>query len=59
MRVDDTYSALYAAQEDVFFKLGKGDKNNMTETVYKMNKKEKDLLDNFMFVRNNGSSYIN
>lgn len=55
MRVDTTYSAQYAAFEDQFIKIGKGDGNGeLKETIYRMDKQEKVLLDNFMYVRNNG-----
>jgi len=41
--------------EDVFIKIGQGKGNGeMTETIYRMEKQEKTLLDNFMYVRNNG-----
>lgn len=54
-RVDDSYSALYAAHEDIFISIAEGkDQGNLSETIYKMDKKEKNLLDNFLFVRNNG-----
>jgi hypothetical protein len=54
-RVDTTYSAQYAAFEDQFIKIGKGDSNGeLKETIYRMDKQEKVLLDNFMYVRNNG-----
>ena len=54
-RVDDSYSALYAAHEDVFVSIAEGkSKDSLSESVYKMNKKEKDLLENFLYVRNNG-----
>lgn len=54
-RVDVNYSALYAAHEDTFIKISEGkDKTCLHDSIYKMNKKEKDLLDNFMYVRNNG-----
>ena len=54
-RVDDSYSALYAAHEDTFISIGQGkDQGNLQETIYKMDKKEKVLLDNFLYVRNNG-----
>lgn len=54
-RVDDSYSALYAAHEDIFISIAEGKgQGNLTETIYKMDKKEKTLLDNFLFVRNNG-----
>lgn len=54
-RVDDSYSALYAAHEDVFISIAEGkNQGDLTETIYKMDKKEKVLLDNFLYVRNNG-----
>lgn len=55
MRVDVDYSALYAAQEEQFISIAEGkDQGHLTETIYKMDKKEKELLDNFLYVRNNG-----
>lgn len=54
-RVDDSYSALYAAHEDKFISIAEGkNQGDLTETIYKMDKKEKVLLDNFLYVRNNG-----
>lgn len=54
-RVDESWSSLYAAHEDVFVNIAKGEGNGrVAEVTYKMNKKEKDLLDNFMYVRANG-----
>ncbi len=54
-RNDISYSALYAAHEDVFIRIGEGkDKNSLKEVTYKMDKKEKELLDNFMTSRNQG-----
>ena len=54
-RVDDSYSALYAAHEDVFINIAEGkDAGSLKEVLYKMDKKEKVLLDNFLYVRNNG-----
>lgn len=54
-RNDDSWSALYAAHEDVFISIGKGEgQGKLKETIYKMEKKEKVLLDNFLFARNNG-----
>ena len=51
-RVDTTYSAQYAAFEDQFIKIGKGENNGeLKETIYRMDKQEKVLLDNFMYVR--------
>ena len=53
-RNDISFSAQYAAMEDIFISIGKGDGNgNMKETIFKMNKKEKDVLDSFLFARNN------
>lgn len=54
-RVDTTYSAQYAAFEDQFVKIAKGEGDGkMSETIYRMDKQEKNLLDNFMIVRNQG-----
>lgn len=54
-RVDDTYSALYKAMENVFISIGKGEGNGkMSEKIYKMDTVEKNLLQNFLYVRNNG-----
>lgn len=54
-RNDISWSALYAAHEDVFIKIGEGkDKNSLKEVTYKMNKKEKELMENFLTSRNQG-----
>lgn len=54
-RNDDSYSSLYAAHEDTFIKIGKGDGNGqLKETIYKMDKVEKNLLQNFLQSRNQG-----
>lgn len=54
-RVDETYSSLYAAMEDVFVNISQGKGNGaVQETIFKMDKKEKVLLDNFLYVKNNG-----
>lgn len=54
-RCDDSYSALYAAHEDQFIAIGEGKgQGDLTETIYKMTKKERNLLENFLWVRNNG-----
>lgn len=54
-RNDISYSALYAAQEDVFVKIAEGkNKNDVKETIYKMDKTQKTLLDNFLTARNQG-----
>lgn len=52
-RNDITYSSLYAMMEDVYIDLGKNKgKGSSTETLYTMEKKEKELLDNFLRARN-------
>ena len=54
-RVDDSYSALFKPLENTFISIGKGDGNGqMSETTYKMDTVEKNLLRNFLEVRNNG-----
>lgn len=50
-RADADMSAQYAAMEDVFIQIGKGQKD---DPVYKMNSIEKDCFDTFMMQRNNG-----
>ena len=41
--------------ENTFISLGKGEGNgNLKETIYKMDTTEKNLLKNFLEVRNNG-----
>lgn len=53
-RNDITFSAQFAMLEDVFMDLAynKG-QGKQTETVFKMKKKEKELLENFLYARNN------
>jgi hypothetical protein len=54
-RNDASFSSLYAALEDVFIRIAEGkDQGSMTERIYKMNKIEKDLVENFMYSRNTG-----
>ena len=54
-RVDAAYSALYAAHEDTFISIGQGkDNGKLSETIYRLDKKEKALMESFMYVRNNG-----
>lgn len=54
-RVDDTYTALYKAHEDVFIQIGEGKGNGkLEEKLYRMDKVESNLLKNFLHVRNNG-----
>ena len=52
---DDSYTALYKPMEQTFIKIGQGDGNgDMKEIIYKMDTTEKNLLKNFLEVRNNG-----
>lgn len=52
-RVDASYSALYAAQEDVFIKIAEGkNQGDMSETIYRMDTVQKNLLENFLTARN-------
>lgn len=54
-RCDDSFSSLYAAHEDTFISIGQGKGNGeLSETIYRLDKKEKALMDSFMYVRNNG-----
>jgi hypothetical protein len=54
-RNDASFSSLYGALEDVFISIAEGkDQGCLTERIYKMNKIEKDLVENFMYSRNNG-----
>lgn len=54
-RNDISFSSLFALTEEVFIDLGKNKgKGTSTETLYKMKKKEYELLENFLYVRNNG-----
>ena len=52
-RFDASYSAQYAALEDVFVKVAEGKgQGDMTETIYKMDKVQKNLLETFLVGRN-------
>ena len=52
-RNDASYSAQYAAFENKFIKIAKGEgEGNMKETIYKMDTLQKNLLDNFLTARN-------
>lgn len=54
-RADASYSALYAAMEDVFIKIGKDDKNGkISENIYRMDTVQKNLLETFLTMRNQG-----
>ena len=55
-RNDISYSSRFEALEDQFVKIAKGDSNGeLKEQIFKLNKKEKDLFDNFQTVKNNHS----
>lgn len=55
MRCDDSYTSLYKAHEKTFISIGEGkDKGSLKETIYKMDDLEKNLLKNFLEVRNQG-----
>lgn len=54
-RCDDSYTSLYKAHEQTFISIGKGEGNGkLKETIYKMDTLEKNLLKNFVEVRNQG-----
>lgn len=54
VRVEDSYSAKYAAMEDSFIKIGKGDSNGIqSEKIYKLDPMKKNLIENFLYVREN------
>jgi hypothetical protein len=53
-RNDISYSARYAQMEDQFIKISKGEgTGELKEKIFKLNKMEKDLFDNFQTVKNN------
>lgn len=53
-RNDISYSSRYAIMEDQFIKVAQGEGNGKAkEVIFKLNKMEKDLLDNFQTVKNN------
>ena len=54
IRVQDSYSAKYATMEDTFIKIGKGENQGcLTETIYKLEPMKKNLIENFLYVREN------
>jgi hypothetical protein len=53
-RNDASWSSLYALQENVFMSISDDKDKTKTEGVYKMLKKEKELLDTFMYAMNTG-----
>ena len=53
-RNDISYSSRYAQMEDQFIKIATGEgTGEMKEKIFKLNKMEKDLLNNFQTVKNN------
>jgi hypothetical protein len=53
-RNDISYSSRYAQMEDQFIKIAQGEgTGELKEKIFKLNKMEKDLLDNFQVVKNN------
>ena len=53
-RADASWSSLYAIQEHVFMSIADDKDQTKSEGVYKMLKKEKELLDTFMYAMNTG-----
>lgn len=53
-RADASWSSLYAIQENVFMSIADDKDATKSEGVYKMLKKEKELLDTFMYSMNTG-----
>jgi hypothetical protein len=53
-RADASWSSLYALQENVFMSIADDKDQTKSEGVYKMLKKEKELLDTFMYAMNTG-----
>lgn len=53
-RADASWSSLYALQENVFMSIADDKDVTKSEGVYKMLKKEKELLDTFMYAMNTG-----
>ena len=53
-RNDISFSARYAQMEDQFIKIAQGEgTGELKEKIFKLNKMEKDLLDNFQLTKNN------
>ena len=53
-RNDISYSSRYAQMEDQFIKVSQGEGNGeLKEKIFKLNKMEKDLFDNFQTAKNN------
>ena len=56
-RADASWSSLYAIQENVFMSIADDKDQTKSEGVYKMLKKEKELLDTFMYAMNTGLTF--
>ena len=56
-RADASWSSLYAIQENVFMSIADDKDQTKSEGVYKMLKKEKELLDTFMYALNTGMTF--
>ena len=56
-RADASWSSLYALQENVFMSICDDKDKTKSEGVYKMLKKEKELLDTFMYALNTGLTF--
>lgn len=57
-RADISWSSLYAAQENMFLKVSDDKDASKTEGVFKMLKKEKELMESFMYAMNTGLSLL-
>lgn len=57
-RADISWSSLYAAQESMFMKIADDKDASKTEGVFKMLKKEKELMDSFMYGMNTGLKIV-
>lgn len=53
-RNDISWSSLFALQENVFMSIADDKDKTKSQGVYKMLKKEKELLDSFMYSMNTG-----
>ena len=53
-RADISWSSLYAAQESMFMSIADDKDASKSEGVYKMLKKEKELMESFMYGLNTG-----
>lgn len=53
-RADISWSSLYASQENMFMSISDDKDASKSEGVYKMLKKEKELMESFMYGVNTG-----